>query len=116
MHSAIVVINMSERHETEGHHPKWLAFLRDLYRASEPMVRSLEDQEGFLRLAENVWQVNFQDKPGAFARLVSCAMNHKLTSGILQLKRPPGSRPPALTPNPRSHHPPPHPARTYHPP
>jgi hypothetical protein len=51
MHSAIVVINMPEKHETEGHHPKWLAFLADLCRASEPMVSALEDQEGVLRLA-----------------------------------------------------------------
>jgi hypothetical protein len=27
MHSAIVVINMPEKHESEGHHPKRLAFL-----------------------------------------------------------------------------------------
>jgi hypothetical protein len=74
MHKAIVVINMPERHETEGHHPRWLAFLADLCRASEPMVSSLEDQDGVLRLAENVWQINFHDNPGAFARLISCAM------------------------------------------
>jgi hypothetical protein len=86
MHSAIVVINMPEKHETEGHHPKWLAFLADLCRASKPMVSALEDQEGILRLTENVWQVNFHDNPSAFARLVSCAMHHQLSYGILQLK------------------------------
>jgi hypothetical protein len=26
MHSAIVVVNMPEKSEAEGHHPKWLAF------------------------------------------------------------------------------------------
>jgi hypothetical protein len=26
MHSAIVVVNMPEKFEAEGHHPKWLAF------------------------------------------------------------------------------------------
>jgi hypothetical protein len=24
MHSAIVVMNMPEKHESEGHHPKWV--------------------------------------------------------------------------------------------
>jgi hypothetical protein len=87
MHSAIVVINKPEKHETEGHHPKWLAFLAELCRASEPMMSSLEDQEGVLRVAENVWQVNFHDNPGAFARLVSCAMHHKLSYGIFYMAR-----------------------------
>src|SRR5271156_393177 len=98
MHSAIVIINMPEKHETEGHHPKWLAFLADIYRASEPMLVSLEDQEGVLRLAENVWQVNFQSNPGAFARLVSGAMHHKLTYGILQLKDEPVWHPASFHP------------------
>jgi hypothetical protein len=97
MHSAIVVMNMPEKHESEGHHPKWVACLADLSRASEPMVRSLEDQEGVLRLAENVWQVSFHDNPVAFARLISCAMHHKLTYGILQLRtRQCGIRPPFI--------------------
>jgi hypothetical protein len=30
MHSAIVVVDMSEKSEAEGHHPKWLAFEADL--------------------------------------------------------------------------------------
>jgi hypothetical protein len=55
MHSAIVVINLPEKHETEGQHPKWLAFLADVCRSSEPMVSSLEDQDGVMRMAENVW-------------------------------------------------------------
>jgi hypothetical protein len=101
MHSAIVVINMPEKHESEGHHPKRLAFLADLFRASEPMVASLEDQEGILRLGENVWQVNFHDNPGAFARLVSSAMHHKLSYGILQLKDAPVWHPAAFHPRPR---------------
>jgi hypothetical protein len=102
MHSAIVVINMPKQHESEGHHPKWLAFLADLCRASEPMVSSLEEQAGVLRLSENVWQVNFHDNPGAFARLVSCAMHHKLSYGILQLKDTPVWHPTAFRPEPRS--------------
>jgi hypothetical protein len=101
MHSAIVVINLPEKHETEGYHPKWLAFLADICRASEPMVHSLEDQDGVMRLAENVWQVNFHDNPGAFARLVACAMHHKLTYGILQLKDAPVWHPAAFHPEPR---------------
>jgi hypothetical protein len=39
MLSAIVVINLPEKHETKGHHPKWRAFLADTCRASGPMVR-----------------------------------------------------------------------------
>jgi hypothetical protein len=101
MHSAIVVINMSERHESEGHHPKWLAYLADLSRACEPMVSSLEEQEGVSRLAQNVWQIDFQDNPGAFARLVSCAMHHNLTYGILQLKDAPVWHPASFHPKPR---------------
>jgi hypothetical protein len=62
---------------------------------------SLADQEGVLRLADNVWQVNFHDNPGAFARLVSCAMYHKLTYGILQLKDAPTWHPAAFHPKPR---------------
>jgi hypothetical protein len=101
MHSAIVVINMPEMHESEGHHPKWLAFLADLCRAFEPVVSSLEDQEGVLRLAENVWQVNFQANPAGFARLVSCAMHHKLSYGILQLEDAPVWHPASFHPEPR---------------
>lgn len=90
MHSAIVVINIPEKHESEGHHPKWLAFLADICRASEPMMISLKDEVGVVRLSENVWQVNFRDNPGAFARLVSC--------GILQLKDAPVWHPVAFHP------------------
>ena len=49
-------------------------------------------------MSENVWQVNFHDNPGAFARLVSCAMHHKLMYGILQLKEPPVWHPAAFHP------------------
>jgi hypothetical protein len=101
MHSAIVVINMPEKPESQGHHPKWLAFLADIFRAIEPMMVSLEDEEGVVRLAENVWQVNFHDNPGAFVRLASCAMHHKLTYGILQLKDAPVWHPAAFHPRPQ---------------
>ncbi|HEY4985306.1 MAG TPA: hypothetical protein VII39_01680 [Bradyrhizobium sp.] len=101
MHSAIVVINMPEKHELEAQHPKWSTYLADLNRASEPMVNALQDQEGVVRLAENVWQINFQDNPGAFARLISCAMHHKLTYGILQLKEAPVWHPAAFHPKPQ---------------
>ena len=48
MHGAIVVINLPEKHETKGHHSRWLAFLADICRASEPMVRQkmLRDADG----------------------------------------------------------------------
>ena len=101
MHSAIVVINMPGMHESEGHHPKWLAFLADICRACEPMMSSLEDEESVVRLSENVWQVNFHSNPGAFARLVSCSMHHKLTYGILQLKDAPVWHPAAFHPRQR---------------
>src|ERR1700721_2290853 len=101
MHSSIVVINMPEKHESERHHPKWFAFLTDLCRAFEPVVSSLEDQEGVLRLAGNVWQVNFYDNTRAFSRLVSCAMHHKLSYGILQLKDAPVWHPASFHPEPR---------------
>jgi hypothetical protein len=89
MHSAIVVVNMPEKHESEGHHPKWLAFLADIYRASEPIMNSLGEDASIVRLSENVWQVNFHDNPGTFARLISCAMHHQLTYGIVQLREAP---------------------------
>jgi hypothetical protein len=99
MHSAIVVINMPEKHELEGHHPKWLAYLADLSRACEPVVSALDDQQGVLRLAENVWQICFHENPGAFARLISCAMHHKLSYGILQLPDAPVWHPADFRPN-----------------
>ncbi len=100
MHSAIVVINMPEKQEVEGHHPKWVACLADLNRASEPIVTAIDDQAGVLRLAENVWQIDFQGNPGAFARLISCAMHHGLGYGILQLEEAPVWHPAAFHPHP----------------
>jgi len=64
------------------------------------MATSLDQQEGVLRLAANVWQINFHDNPGAFARLVSCAMHHGLRYGILQLKEAPVWHPAAFRPKP----------------
>lgn len=54
-----------------------------------------------LKTSKNVWQINFRDNPGAFARLVSCAMHHKLTYGILQLKEAPVWHPAGFQPRPR---------------
>jgi hypothetical protein len=101
MHSAIVVVNMPEMNEAEGHHPKWLAFSADLNRAAEPIMSPLEDQEGILRLGENVWQLNFQDNPDAYVRLIACAMRHGLSYGILQLKDAPIWHPASFRPKPR---------------
>jgi hypothetical protein len=100
MHSAIVVINMPEKLETTAHHPKWLAFLKSTSLAAEPMAVALGEEAGVLHLAENVWQVNFQDNPGAFARLVSCAMHHQLSYGILQLENAPTWHPASFRPKP----------------
>jgi hypothetical protein len=105
MHSAIVVINMPEKLETAAHHPKWLAFLKAATLAAESMAVALGEQTGVLQLAENVWQVNFQDNPGAFARLVSCAMHHQLSYGILQLKDAPTWHPASFQPKPRLNRP-----------
>ncbi|MDR3486290.1 MAG: hypothetical protein P4M05_15465 [Bradyrhizobium sp.] len=100
MHSAIVVINMPEKLETTAHHPKWLAFLKAISLAAEPMAVALGEQTGLLQLAENVWQVNFKENPGAFARLVSCAMRHQLSYGILQLEDAPTWHPASFQPKP----------------
>jgi hypothetical protein len=101
MHSAIVVVNMPEKHESKEHHPKWLAFLADICRAFEPMMNSLEDEASVVRLSENVWQLNFRDNPGPFIRLISCAMHHQLTYGLLQLNEAPVWRPVTFHPTPR---------------
>ena len=100
MHSAIVVINMPEKLETAAHHPKWLAFLQATSLAAQPMAVGLGERTGVLQLAEHVWQVNFQDNPGAFARLVSCAMHHQLSYGILQLENAPIWHPASFHPKP----------------
>lgn len=105
MHSAIVVVNMPEKLETAAHHPKWLAFLKAVSVAAEPMAVALGEQAGVLRLAENVWQVNFQGNPGAFARLVSSAMHHQLSYGILQLKDAPTWHPASFQPKPHLNRP-----------
>jgi hypothetical protein len=100
MHSAIVVINMPEKLETVAHHPKWLAFLKASSLSAHPMTAALGEQTGVLQLAENVWQVNFEANPGAFARLVSCAMHHHLSYGILQLEDAPIWHPASFQPRP----------------
>ena len=102
MHSAIVVINMPETLETKAHHPAWLAFLEATSSAAEPMVAALAEQDGVVQLAENVWQVNFQENPGALARLLSSAMHHKLSYGILQLEHAPVWHPAAFQPRPHT--------------
>ena len=101
MHSAIVVVNMPEKQESEEHHPKWLAFLTDICRAFEPIMNSLEDEASVVRLSENVWQLNFQDNPDAFVRLISCAMHHQLRYGLLQLNEAPVWHPVTFHPTPR---------------
>ncbi len=100
MHSAIVVINMPETLESKAHHPDWLAFLEASNSAADPMVAALAEQAGVVQLAENVWQVNFQENPGAFARLVSSAMHHRLSYGILQLAQAPVWHPASFRPQP----------------
>jgi hypothetical protein len=100
MHSAIVVINMPEKAEAAEDHPDWLAFLKAMSAAAEPMLAPLAEQDGVLRLAENVWQVNFEKNPGMFARLVTSAMHHHLGYGILQLKDPPVWHPASFRPGP----------------
>ena len=100
MHSAIVVINIPEKLETALHHPKRLAFLKSTRLAAEPMAVALGTQTGVLQLAENVWHVNFQANPGAFARLISCATHHELSYGILQLEEAPIWHPASFQPRP----------------
>jgi hypothetical protein len=81
MHSAIVTIRIPESLGSQ----RWLAFMASVDGLQDQQPNHLHKQKGVARLAENVWQVSFRENPGALARLVSCAVQHRLHYGILQL-------------------------------
>jgi hypothetical protein len=85
MHSAIVVIKMPDQPHTAPSNQKWLAFMADVDHLRHREQDHVQEPKGVARLAENVWLVNFLDNPAALARLVSCAAQHRLPYGILQL-------------------------------
>jgi hypothetical protein len=86
MHSAILWVRPPDESERQ----KWPAFLATISR--------LEGNVALARLAENVWLVNFQDSPFAFARLVVAFEQHKLPYGILPLEHEPQWLPAAFDP------------------
>ena len=76
MHSAIIHIELPDRsRDIES----WSGF-------NDAVATKLRDsKKGVERLAENVWQVNFQTVPGALAWIVSTAERYGLTYKILPL-------------------------------
>ncbi|MGA2892688.1 MAG: hypothetical protein ABSE22_07450 [Xanthobacteraceae bacterium] len=88
MHSAIVAVVIPEP-DLNGTSQKWMAFLADLDGLKKSQTDQLHRQVGVRKIADSVWEVNFQQNPAAFSWLVSCAVRHKLHYGILQLDGPP---------------------------
>src|SRR6185437_8849318 len=98
MHSAIVVINMPEESHIGTASPTWNAFIADVDGLRQQKVDQLYKQQGVQLLAQNVWLVNFQQNPSAFAWLIVSAKRHNLHYGILQLNDPPQWNPEAFVP------------------
>jgi hypothetical protein len=75
MHSAILSVTMP----APGHDGdiKWRAFLAT--------IAPFENDQAVAQLGPNVWQVNFQQSPAAFAHFVAAFELHKLPYGILPL-------------------------------
>jgi len=67
--------------EGHGARQSWQALLATI----EPITKDA----AIRRLAENVWQVDFQQLPSSFARLIFSIAQHKLQYGILPLEHPP---------------------------
>jgi hypothetical protein len=87
MHSAIFVVKMPGEFDRQS----WPNFLGDI----EPKLRNTPTK----RLAENVWQVSFQESPAALAWLVALADRRGLTYGILPLDAAPQWLPDGVDPN-----------------
>jgi len=79
MHSAIIVATMSSDQQ------RWNNFIAEIDRLRSPKPDPLRRSVGVEQLAENVWQVNFQQNPEPLARIVSCATQCRLAYKILQL-------------------------------
>jgi hypothetical protein len=93
MHTAIIHVEIPDRTTGSGEE-EWSAF-NDATRTK--LSRSQKDVE---RLAENVWQVNFQNAPAAFAWIVANADRHGLKYKILQLDDAPQWLPVGSDPKP----------------
>lgn len=78
MHSAIVVVTMPEAPFDSAIHQSWQMFLAGAPQEDKP--------RGVEKLGENVWIVNFQRNPAAFAQLVHSAERLKLIYRILPLQ------------------------------
>jgi hypothetical protein len=77
MHSAIVVVEFPSD-GTQQPQQRWQAFLAAI-------VPLLQKNSALVQLGENVWQVNFQQSPAAFAELISACGKLGLRYGILPL-------------------------------
>ncbi|WP_156928815.1 hypothetical protein [Bradyrhizobium sp. th.b2] len=74
MHSAIIQIELPDRSQRGE---DWSAFNDSIATKIRGSTKGVE------RLAENVWQVNFQIAPSALAWLVSTAERNRLSYKIL---------------------------------
>jgi hypothetical protein len=75
MHSAIVYVVMPT--DPYASRQTGAVFLAD--------IRQLEQNKSVSQLGEFVWQINFQESPGALARLVHACEQHGLPYGVLPL-------------------------------
>ena len=100
MHSAIVVIQMPEATYDRSVPQAWNSFIGDVdsLRSSKP--KPLGEQKGVERLAENVWVVNLQENPSAFARLIHYADSFGLAYKILPIDVAPQWLPAGSDPKP----------------
>jgi hypothetical protein len=77
MHSAIIWVKPPDDVADQD----WVGFSR--------AISTVRGNPGLSRLAENVWLVNFQQAPSAFARIVAACDHHKFYYGILPLEHVP---------------------------
>jgi hypothetical protein len=98
MHSAIIVVVVPDMSHSASFNQRWQMFLADVNHLKQETPDPLDKYEGVARLAENVWQVNFQKNPAILARLVHCAIEHKLSYGILPLDAAPQWLPAGVDP------------------
>jgi hypothetical protein len=90
VHSAVVVVKLRQDRQTEQ--KTWREFLN--------VISPLEANEAAARLGENIWLIDFQRDPGAFALLVSACDQFELSYGILPLENAPQWLPAGFDPKP----------------
>ena len=73
MHSAIFAVDMPQETERQ----RWFRYLG--------MVAPRIERAAVEKIAENVWQVDFQKSPAALAHLIAVADQHDLSYQILAL-------------------------------